>query len=286
MKLFIKESIEKVDDILVFDYVGDLINVLLNKPKPYRICYDPKNDVYGLGDAYKYIHAFIEKGMKKLGYEPEIEKGTKNQWGGYSSDSENYKEITFVPYNVSDDKWQVGGFEGERDTALYIPTGFILFNKVVSKESYIPDLYKVLKRKNLISNTLDNNTIEQVKRTAKSRLKGTYKILDEITDIMEDNGFKLTDKNYRGYDFKSYSDYMLKNPKAWGVDYKRFDDLFIDAVPGRNMDPDNVYIGEGDDEHSVYWDYVSAMSSQAAIYKELINLCKEYNIPYSTFYDL
>ena len=142
MKLRIRESIEKVDDILVFDYVGDLINVLLNKPKPYRICYDPKNDIYGLGDAYKYIHAFIEKGMKKLGYEPEIEKGTKNQWGGYSSDSENYKEITFVPYNVPDDKWQVGGFEGERDTALYIPTGFILFNKVVSKESYIPDLYK------------------------------------------------------------------------------------------------------------------------------------------------
>lgn len=133
---------------------------------------------------------------------------------------------------------------------------------------------------------MDNNTIEQVKRTAKSRLKGTYKILDEITDIMEDNGFKLTDKNYHGYDFKSYSDYMLKNPKAWGVDYKRFDDLFIDAVPGRNMDPDDVYIGEGDNEHSVYWDYVSAMSSQAAIYKELINLCKEYNIPYSTFYDL
>ena len=286
MKLRIRESIEKIDDVLVFDYVGDLVNILINKPKAYRICWDVKNDVYGLGDAYKYIHGNIEDRMQKLGYIPGMTKPTKNQLGWDIPEREDYKEITFVPYGVKDDKWQVGGFEGERDTSLYIPTGFILFSKAVSKETYIPDLYEILKRRNLISNTISNDTIEKIKRTTKSRLQATYQQLQQIANIMEDNGFGLTDRKYCGYDFKSYSDYMINHPRAWGVSHKKFDDLFVDTVPGRNMSPDDVYTGEGDDRYSVDLDYVALMSSQAAIYNELINLCKEYNLPYSTFYDL
>lgn len=275
-KFGISESVEKIDDVLVFDYVGDVVNTIINKPRVYRICYDPRNDVYGLGDAYKYIHSGIEKLMKKLGYEPEPSKE-----GTY-----NYKEITFVPYDVKDDKWQVGGFVGERDKAVYIPSGFLLYNRVTSPEDYIPDLYDVLKRRGLILKHLNESQIESIKKTAQKRLNDCYRRFDEITDIYEDNGFKLTDPDFHGYeDFKSYSDYFIKNPKSWGFG-PDFDGLFVDTVPGRNMRAFDLYIGEGDDQVGVYWIWSDVMSSQSAIYKELMNLCKDYNIPYSTFYDL
>lgn len=270
----ISESVEKIDDILVFDYVGDVVNLLLNKPRPYRICYDPQNDVYGVGDAYKYIHGFIEKGMRQLGY-------IISETTGHA-----YSECTFVPYDVKDDKWQAGGFVGEREKPIYLPTGFLLFNKVVSPEDEMPDLFTVLERRNLISKKLDDRQIERIKRTALTRLQDTYNRFYDIVDIMEQNGFKLVDKDFRGRKFKTYSDYMQANPKAWGVDFRRFNELFVDTVPGRKMDPDDVYVGEGDDQSSVYWMYVDVMSSQSAIFKEIISLCKEYNIPYSTFYDI
>jgi len=284
----IKESIEKVDDILVFDYVGDLVNILLNKPKPYRICYDPKNDIYGLGDAYKYIHGYIEDAMRSLGYEPRVIKGATNELGWELPDRTDYVECTFIPYDCADDSWQVGGFVGERSKPFYISTGFILMGGNKTPQKSLPDLYKVLERRNAVLNNLSHNEIETIRNTAKRRLQTTYKKFEELIKLYKDNGFRLTNPRYRGLTgFKEYSDYRIKNPNSWGIDRPEYDTIWKDTIPGRNMNPMDVYINEGEeDEQGLYWIYSDILSTQSAIYKELMNTCKEYNLPYSTFYDL
>ena len=287
MKLRIKESVEKIDDILVFDYVGDLVNMLLNKPKPYRICYDPKNDVYGIGDAYKYIHGYIEDAMKSLGYEPRVIKGATNELGWELSDTTDYVECTFIPYNCKDDSWQVGGFVGERERPFYISTGFILMGGHKTLKKSLPDVYKVLERRNAVSDVLSDAEIETIRNTAKRRLQTTYKRYKDLVRIYKENGFVPKDPNYKGFDsFEEYSDYATKHPNSWKMSSLRNHDLWINTIPGSELDANDVYIGEGDEREGVYWIWQDIISTQASIYKELMNTCKEYNLPYSTFYDL
>ena len=288
MKLCIKESIEKVDDILVMDYAGDLVNILLNKPKPYRICYDRLNDVYGIGDAYKYIHGYIEDAMKSLGYEPGVIKDVTNELGWELPDRSDYVECTFIPYRCEDDSWQVGGFVGERDNPVYLSTGALLIGKKQDLKNLLPDFYNVLNRRNVLINSVSDIQIDRIKKSAKARLQTTYKRFEELIQLYKDNGFRLVNPRYRGLTgFREYSDYFVKNPNSWGMDRPEYETLWKDTDPGRNMDPMDVYINEGEDDSiGLYWIYSDILSTQSAVYKELMNTCKKYNLPYSTFYDL
>lgn len=287
-KTNIKESIEKVDDILIMDYVGDLVNILLNKPKPYRICYDRLNDVYGIGDAYKYIHRYIEDAMVSLGYEPRVIKGATNELGWELPDTTDYVECTFIPYECEDDSWQVGGFVGERDNPVYLSTGSLLLGRKQDLKNLLPDLYNVLNRRNVLINSVSDTQIYKIKKSAKTRLQTTYKKFEELIKLYRDNGFRLANPRYRGLTgFKEYSDYFIKNPNSWGMNRPEYKTVWKDTVPGRNMNPMDVYINEGeDDSQGLYWIYSDILSTQSAIYKELMNTCKKYNLPYSTFYDL
>ena len=44
--MIIKERLEQTKYGFVTDYVGDIINFLINKPKIYRISYYPQKDIY------------------------------------------------------------------------------------------------------------------------------------------------------------------------------------------------------------------------------------------------
>jgi hypothetical protein len=53
----INESLEQIaNETYCTDYVGDVVNWLLNKPMPYRIVYDSKYDIYCIADATKNTH--------------------------------------------------------------------------------------------------------------------------------------------------------------------------------------------------------------------------------------
>jgi len=67
MKRYIRASLHKLesDDIILTDYAGDIVNLLLNKPKCYRIVYVPSDiygstkndgDIYLIGDAIEFLH--------------------------------------------------------------------------------------------------------------------------------------------------------------------------------------------------------------------------------------
>lgn len=42
IKLYIKEGLQKTEhkNLFITDYVGDIVNLLINKPMVYRIIYD------------------------------------------------------------------------------------------------------------------------------------------------------------------------------------------------------------------------------------------------------
>ena len=152
MKLRIKEGIKQIDSgIYITDYVGDVVNLLINKPKPYRLVWNKIDDVYGIGDAYKYIHGNIEDAMLKQGY------GNEDLYKSTNIDK-THSEFTFVPYGNVDNSWEVGGFVGERNSTTYIPSGIILTNEDLQQD--VPDLYNKLKRNKLLN--MDITKIEKI----------------------------------------------------------------------------------------------------------------------------
>ena len=53
----IKERLQKLgSDMFITDYAGDIVNLLVNKPKEYRFLYDAQADLYMIGDAFNHIH--------------------------------------------------------------------------------------------------------------------------------------------------------------------------------------------------------------------------------------
>ena len=63
------ERLQKLGgDIFYTDYAGDIVNLLVNKPKAYRFLYDAQADLYIICDAWDYIHsdmvhAAFDKGL-------------------------------------------------------------------------------------------------------------------------------------------------------------------------------------------------------------------------------
>lgn len=57
MKLKIREKLQRLSgDMFYTDYAGDIVNLLVNKPKEYRFLYDAQADLYMICDAWEHIH--------------------------------------------------------------------------------------------------------------------------------------------------------------------------------------------------------------------------------------
>lgn len=69
MKLKINERLQKLgSDMFITDYAGDIVNLLVNKPKAYRFLYDAQADLYMICDAWDYIHMDMVKQAFKEGW--------------------------------------------------------------------------------------------------------------------------------------------------------------------------------------------------------------------------
>ena len=123
MKLKIQESplyekLEKItDNCFCTDYVGDVMNLIINKPKPYRIFYDMKHDVYGICDAYKSIHFTIAADMWNTGW--------VQQFMSQNTIDEISKDTTFGAYY--DYMFNIG----ENVNTIFVPN-----EDIKTKQSY------------------------------------------------------------------------------------------------------------------------------------------------------
>jgi hypothetical protein len=65
----LKERLQKLgSDMFITDYAGDIVNLLVNKPKAYRFLYDAQADLYMICDAWDYIHMDMMKQAFKDGW--------------------------------------------------------------------------------------------------------------------------------------------------------------------------------------------------------------------------
>ena len=129
----LQEKMEVGDyGVIVTDYVGDVVNLLLHKPKIYRLCYDPNNDIYMLGSGTDLIHAGLYNAAEKLGYD---------------CDPHESEDFIFSPYKYANNPklWEVEGFGDERTYKTPIKSGYILTYDKYTIESKLSDLYKKLK---------------------------------------------------------------------------------------------------------------------------------------------
>ena len=72
----IEESMKKLDNgnILLFDYVGNVVDYLRNKPKAYRIVYNKYDDIYLIAYAMDYVHSDMTECAIEEGYLPKTEE--------------------------------------------------------------------------------------------------------------------------------------------------------------------------------------------------------------------
>lgn len=69
--IYLGEAIHRLSpDIFISDYVGNIVDLLENKPKLYKIIYDAQADLWLIGDGEKLIHMdMMEKAWKDGWYE-------------------------------------------------------------------------------------------------------------------------------------------------------------------------------------------------------------------------
>ena len=156
----IQEKLEEVsNNVFCTDYVGDITNWLLNKPKAYRMLYDTVADVWCIADALVVTHSDMAYEMWRSGYVQEhmredfIEdiKYYADKHGISSSDayaSYWFREfkligIFFIPNGKDYFEYEDTGFY---DVQIPISTGtlFVKSNFYLTENGCLKDLYNKL----------------------------------------------------------------------------------------------------------------------------------------------
>ena len=120
IKLRIRERVEQDSSgIFITDLAGDVVNLLMNKPKPYRIIWDKKYDVYALAEATGKTHKQITFDLFKSGYLYNVAKDLDRDihYMRYSSDEIEDWEV------YADCGWNSGDILG----LIFIPTDYDYF---------------------------------------------------------------------------------------------------------------------------------------------------------------
>lgn len=163
----IAASLKQLDDggILLTDYVGDVVNLLINKPKPYRLCYLEYDDVWLIADAMTYLHEeMIEKSVDE-GWLPKTVEFMR-MYNEDISDIDANRSVNLI-FLTDESMKQFGSYTDPYATAEFgyeypITTGS-LFTKSNLSSNYLkrsaPELYNKIKKYAISENRIiDDDT--------------------------------------------------------------------------------------------------------------------------------
>lgn len=284
MKLHIQEGIKQVDSgMFITDYVGDVVNLFVNKPKPYRIVYNQVDDVYGVGDAYRYIHGNIEDALIANGY------GDAKFYHDATYDKnckEFTKNFTFVPYLTTDSSWEVGGFVGERSEPTFIKTGTILTNSDL--QTFLPDLYNKLKQNKLLLDT-DINAIANVLKNYAKELQQLRRQERSYLAQFKNAGFDIR-ADYKGIpNFKYYlqllssDEYSVRNFQGETVVCLNLTHIF--NYPEDREERMDFLTHLGNVGNGLKYDLQDNLSVQCHKYEIIKKLLDSNNLPYEMAFE-
>lgn len=95
----LKEVSDRIIDVWYTDYVGDVCNLIMNKPRVYRIIYYKPQDIWCISIAYEYIHCDLLDLLQNNGIIDVRQDGYKNAWEAYQDEDASYC-FKFVPHGM------------------------------------------------------------------------------------------------------------------------------------------------------------------------------------------
>ena len=236
----ILESFKKLDDIIITDYAGDVLNLFLNKPKAYRVVYIPQDDLYVLGNAMNTVHMEIIKKAFHAGWLPNLKSYLKQHKMTVSAFERNEAiNFIFLPESAITDKF--GKFTDDYITVEYdgaeypLETGSVFTKNIHGKnflKDNVPELY----------NKLMNNVIDE------------YRVLKESEELCEYDNNQASLLNVQnqlrkkiGDDFSFIGGSTVPKFKIKSNDVP--DVEIVITVNGKNVECTPVYDGVADTLH-------------------------------------
>lgn len=265
MKLHIKESLEQLEsDMFVTDYVGDVVNLMVNKPKPYRFIWERPTDTYVIGDGERYIHRNLIVSAKK---------------SGYINSYNNSVTGMFIPYKQMVSDWLVE----ERNDRTYIKTGIILTDGDFSKQ--FPELFTKLKNtRNLI--TKENpELLNDILKNHRRDIEEAQKEEAQILSIFRKSDIEMK-KDYKGYG--TLKDYLELRKHRMGrikddLPALCLQDVFVLPDTSSDMIRFWKYYDQDVNGHNLYElknELYDNMCLQCNLYENLIKLIDDIGLPY------
>lgn len=248
----LKEKLERIsdDDVFATDSVGDIVNWLINKPKPYRIVYDRCRDIWIIGDANKNTHRTMTIDLVDSDYildyiKPEQFDAWRNQYNmKYYTDSEVYNEVAwnietdlygiiFIPNNYDYYDYEDSGFYS---ISYPIETGQIYVRKAIyfSPDGVFSPLFNKLKMFGYLKK--DKKSLDDILRWVQHKAFDSRTMLIKFIEISGDMEFPsdLVDEYIDKHEFDFYPDGMphinswLKT--KWWEAKKLYPDDFAEAT--------------------------------------------------------
>ena len=177
------ESLQRLTpNAFITDSPYQIRDLLINKPKLYRILYDSNIDMYMIGDGNEYIHWDLIRLARKYGYYAEMEEfidelGDLSNYvefgegGQFLDDEEIESYLIYMVYSPDDDTFILGedGYQFK-----YPLSQGVMF----TRDSYLEDcdLYRVLKSMMSVSLT-----------EAKKDFSDRYPSVDEVQEYINNN---------------------------------------------------------------------------------------------------
>lgn len=122
--IILNEGLEEVaNGVFCTDYVGDVVNWILHKPKNYRLVYNSDNDAWCVSLAYRHTHRQMAIDMVRSGFIPVSEKAMMRVKGdpewyrgedllakatNLAYDYGSFRGLMFVPYKSKFDDHGTG----------------------------------------------------------------------------------------------------------------------------------------------------------------------------------
>ncbi len=264
MKLHIKESLEQLEpDMFVTDYVGDVVNLMVNKPKPYRFIWERPTDIYVIGDGEQYIHRDLIVSAKN---------------SGHINSYNNSITGMFIPYEQMVSDWLVE----ERNDRTYIKTGIILTNGDFPK--LFPDLYNKLK------NTRNFVSVDDLVNTYKKSIDELQNKEKQLLSIFNKSDIEMQ-KDYKGYG--SFKDYLKL--RQYKMNRIRDDlpalclsDIFVLPDTSGDIIRFWTYYDQNINGHNLYDlknELYDNLCQQGSIYENLISFLDDMKVSYKSVFN-
>lgn len=172
-KVSLDERLEEIaDSTYATDSATDIANCLINKPKPYRIIYDKKFDVWCIADAMKQTHKDMSIDLFDSDYLYGVSRKVDDHinfarndgdfnsgytdaevYSDYGFDNYYLKGLFFIPKDMNYNDYEESGFYS-CEVPITSGTIFVQRASEFSESGIFKDLYKKLDRMDALLKSL------------------------------------------------------------------------------------------------------------------------------------